>query len=131
MNTKVRSILAVFLTGLWVNASEFFRNEILLKGCWVSHYRSLGMTFPSGPVNSMIWAVWGVLFSLAIYVMSRRFSLLQTALLSWFAGFVLMWIVTLNLNVLPAAILVYAVPLGMLEAFVGSWICLKTSPGKF
>jgi len=48
-----------------------------------------------------------------------------------------MWIVTLNLNVLPPAILVYAVPLSLLEAFVGSYICMKvmrqarrTGPGE-
>jgi uncharacterized protein YybS (DUF2232 family) len=43
-------------------------------------------------------------------------------------AFVLMWIVTWNLNVLPGAILIYAVPLSLLEAFIGSYICIKMSP---
>jgi len=45
-----------------------------------------------------------------------------------FMAFVLMWVVTLNLNILPGAILMYAVPLSLLEAFIGSYICLKISP---
>jgi len=128
MNLKSRGIIAVILTGIWVNASEFLRNEVLLKTYWVNHYRSLGMTFPSEPKNGTIWVAWGFLFAIAIYFISRKFSLIQTTLISWFMAFVLMWVVTWNLNVLPGAILVYAVPLSLLEAFVGSYICRKLSP---
>ena len=130
MNLQSRRIIAVILTGIWVNVSEFFRNEILLKKYWVDHYQSLGMTFPSEPKNGMIWVAWGFLFAIAIYVISRKFNLIQTTLLSWFMAFVLMWVVTWNLNVLPSAILIYAVPLSLLEAFIGSYICIKMSPNR-
>jgi uncharacterized protein YybS (DUF2232 family) len=43
-------------------------------------------------------------------------------------AFVLMWVVAWNLNVLPAGILLYAVPLSLLEALVGAYICRKMSP---
>jgi hypothetical protein len=128
MSLKSRGIIAVVLTGIWVNASEFLRNEVLLKTYWVDHYHSLGMTFPSEPKNGMIWVAWGFLFAIAIYFISRKFSIIQTTLISWFMAFVLMWVVTWNLNVLPSAILVYAVPLSLLEVFVGSYICRKLSP---
>ena len=128
MKLQPRSIIAVISTGIWVNISEFFRNEVLLKTYWIDHYRSLGMTFPSAPKNGMIWVAWGFLFSIAIHTISRRFKLIQTTIISWFTAFVLMWVVTLNLNILPIAILVYAVPLSLLEAFIGSYVCLKISP---
>jgi hypothetical protein len=127
MNVQSRGIIAVILTGIWVNASEFVRNEVLLKKYWVDHYQSLGMTFPSEPKNGMIWVAWGFLFAMAIYWVSRKFNLIHTALLSWLMAFVLMWVVALNLNVLPSAILIYAVPLSLLEAFIGSYICIKIS----
>ena len=130
MNTLFRNIIAVILTGVWVNASEFIRNEILLKTYWVDHYQSLGMIFPSEPANGMIWIAWGFLFALAIFLISRKFNLIQTALITWFMAFVLMWVVTFNLNVLPGAILIYAVPLSMLETFIGSYLCIKISPNK-
>jgi predicted neutral ceramidase superfamily lipid hydrolase len=113
-----------------VNVSEFVRNEVLLKTYWVDHYQSLGMTFPSEPKNGMIWVVWGFLFATAIYLISRKFNLIQTALISWFMAFVLMWVVTFNLNILPSAILIYAVPLSLLEAFIGSYICIKISANE-
>jgi predicted neutral ceramidase superfamily lipid hydrolase len=130
MNLQFRNVIAVILTGIWVNASEFFRNEVLLKKNWIDHYRSLGMTFPSVPQNGMIWVAWGFLFAIAIYIISRKFNLIQTTLVSWFMAFVLMWVVTWNLNVLPSAILIYAVPLSLLEAFIGSYICRKISPNR-
>ena len=130
MNVKLRSILSVILTGIWVNACEFVRNEVLLKAYWVDHYQSIGMTFPSAPINGMIWVLWGFLFAIAIYFISRKFSLIQTALISWFMAFVLMWLVVFNLNVLPGAILIYALPLSLLEVVVGSYICTRISPGE-
>jgi hypothetical protein len=33
-----------------------------------------------------------------------------------------MWVVIGNLNVLPTGILLYAIPLSLLEAFVAAWI---------
>ena len=130
MNLQSRNIMAVILTGIWVDASEFFRNEVLLKKYWIDHYQSLGMTFPSEPKNGMIWVAWGFLFAIGIYIISKKFNLIQTTLISWFMAFVLMWIVTWNLNVLPGAILIYAVPLSLLEAFIGSYICIKMSPNR-
>jgi len=128
MNLQSRNIITVILTGIWVNASEYFRNEVILKKYWIDHYQSLGMTFPSEPLNGMIWVAWGFLFAIAIYLISRKFNLIQATLISWFMAFVLMWVVTWNLNVLPSAILIYAVPLSLLEAFIGSYICRKMSP---
>jgi hypothetical protein len=128
LNSQSRSIIAVILTGIWVNASEFFRNEVLLKTYWVDHYHSLGMTFPSEPRNGMMWVAWGFLFALSIYFISRKFNLIQTTLISWFMAFVLMWVVIGNLNVLPIGIFIYAVPLSLLETFIGSYICRKLAP---
>ncbi len=88
------------------------------------------MTFPSDPQNGMIWVAWGFLFAIAIYSISRKFNLIQTTLISWFMAFVLMWVVTWNLNALPSAILIYAVPLSLLETFIASYICKKMSPGE-
>lgn len=130
MNLQSRNIVTVLLTGIWVNASEFFRNEVLLKSYWVAHYQSLGLIFPSEPVNGIMWVLWGFLFAAAIFLLSRKFNLLHTTFFSWFMAFVLMWVVTWNLNVLPGAILLYALPVSVLEAFVGSYICAKMSPNK-
>ncbi len=128
MNLKYRPLVAIVLTGIWVNASEFFRNEVLLKDLWVNHYKSLGLVFPSAPLNAAMWVAWGFLFAIAIYALSRRFGLLHTALLSWLTGFVLMWVATWNLGVLPPSLLLYAVPLSLLEAFVGSYIAVRAAP---
>jgi len=128
MSLPSRSIFAVILAGIWVNASEFLRNEVLLKHYWVDYYQSLGLVFPSSPLNGMVWMAWGFLFAMGIYFVSRKFGLIQTALISWLMGFVLMWVVIWNMNVLPSAILLYAVPLSLLETFIGAYICRKVAP---
>jgi len=45
---------------------------------------------------------------------------MQTTLLSWFVGFVLMWVVVGNLGVLPGGLLYVAVPLSLVEAFLAA-----------
>ena len=128
MKLQSRDIITIIIAGIWINASEFFRNEILLKSYWAGHYQTLGLTFPSEPINGMVWVLWGFLFAVAIFIFSGKFNLLHTTLLSWFVGFVLMWLVTWNLSVLPISILIYAIPLSLLEAFVGAYICIKMVP---
>ena len=120
-----KTVLPVLLAAIWISLSEFVRNEFLVKSFWVEHYEELGLVFPSDPVNGAIWGLWSLLFAIAMYIISRRFSLVETALLSWFTGFVLMWVVIANLGVLPYGIMFAAVPLSLLEAFIAALIITK------
>jgi hypothetical protein len=122
-----KTILAVILATVWISLSEFFRNQVLFKSLWIEHYSSLGMTFPSTPVNGAIWGLWSLLFAIFILILSKKFSLIHTTLVSWFAGFVLMWVTIGNLGVLPFVILYAAVPLSLLETFVAAFIMKKLS----
>ena len=125
MSYLKKTILPVLLASLWISLSEFGRNEFLVKTYWTRHYHELGLIFPSEPVNGAAWGIWSLLFALAIYIVAQKFSLIQTALLSWFFGFILMWFVLGNLMVLPYGILPLAIPLSLLETFVATWIIKK------
>lgn len=122
--------LPILLATIWISLSEFARNELILKSYWTDHYEGMGLVFPSEPINGAIWGVWSLLFAVSIYLISRKFGLGQTTLISWLVGFVLMWVVTGNMGVLPFGILYFAVPLSVLEAFLASWIIVKLSGPK-
>lgn len=117
-----KSILPVLLATLWISISEFFRNQFLLNSYWVELYKSMGQNFPAEPVNGAMWGVWSLLFAIVIYLLSKKFTLVQTTILSWIIGFLMMWIVIGNLGVLPFGMLGYALPLSILEAFLASLI---------
>lgn len=120
-----KAVLPIFLATVWISISEFVRNEVLMKKLWVTHYSSMGLIFPSEPVNGAMWGVWSLLFAISIFIMAKKFSLWQTTFLSWFVGFVLMWVVIGNMGVLPYEILFIAVPLSLLEAFLAALITKK------
>lgn len=120
-----KSILSILLATIWISISEFVRNEYFLKSYWIRHYDTLGLVFPSEPINGAVWGLWSLCFAISIFIISTKFSLLQTTFISWFVGFVLMWIVTWNMNVLPIAILLYAIPLSLLESYLASFIIKK------
>lgn len=124
------TLLPLFLATLWISISEFARNEFLFKSYWIDHYRSLGLVFPSGPVNGAMWGLWSWLYAVAIFLISKKFNLLQTTFISWLMGFVLMWIVVGNLNVLPYPLLIFAVPLSILEVFLAVLIIGKLGDKK-
>jgi hypothetical protein len=130
MNGATRAIVTIVLTGIWINASEFFRNQVLLLGRWEDHFDSLGLTFPADPKNAAVWVGWGFVFAVVVYAISRRFDLATTTLLGWTTAFVMMWLVTWNLDVLPLGILWFAVPLSLFEAFVAALICRKLAPAS-
>ena len=121
MNFK-KTILPILLATIWISISEFVRNEFLLKSYWENHYEAMGLVFPADPINGAVWGIWSLCFAIAIYIISRKFNLIQTTLLSWFVGFVLMWLVVGNMSVLPFGILFFAVPLSLLEAFLAAFI---------
>ncbi len=128
MKPNWRCVGSVFASGLWINASEFFRNEVLVKGRWLDHYRTLGIVFPSAPVNGAVWMLWGFSFAALVCALTRKFGLMGGTFAAWFAGFALIWIVLWNLSVLPLGILPFAVPLSLFETFVAALIC-KTATG--
>ena len=122
MKTLKTTFLPIVLSALWISISEFVRNEILLKTFWVEHYQSLGLVFPSEPVNGIIWGVWSLALAISIYIISRRFSLWSTIFITWFMAFVMMWLVIGNMNVLPFGLLWVALPLSILEVTVATII---------
>ncbi len=93
-----------------------------MKSFWTGHYQGLGLTFPSAPVNGAIWGLWSMLFAVAVFIIAKKFTLVQTTFLSWLVSFVMMWVVIGNLGVLPFGMLWYAVPLSILESFVAAVI---------
>lgn len=108
-------ILAVLASGMWVNLSEFLRNELLFKQFWIDKYDSLGLVFPSAPVNGAIWALWGFAFAGCVVFLCYKLKFKEILLLGWTMGFALMWIVVGNLNVLPFGLLLIAVPWSIVE----------------
>jgi hypothetical protein len=120
-----KTILPILLSTIWISISEFVRNELLFKSYWVDHYNSLGLVFPSEPINGVMWGVWSLVFAIAIFIVSKKFSMLQTFLLMWVVGFVMMWIVIGNMGVLPFSLLLFAVPLSLLEVFLAVIISKK------
>ena len=128
MKTLRYIVLPVVLATAWVGISEFVRNQLLFTSFWVEHYRGLGLVFPSAPINGAIWGVWSLLFAVSIFMVTRRFSRLESTLLSWLYGFAMMWAVIGNLGVLPYKLLIFAVPLSLLEAFLAVLIVDVTSP---
>jgi hypothetical protein len=127
MNVIKRIIFPVFTAAIWISISEFLRNQVFFKNYWIDHYGELGLVFPAEPANGAIWGVWSILFATLIYFIAKKFTLLQTTFLCWFAGFVLMWTVIGNLGVLPFGLLIFAVPLRVFETFMAAWIIKRLS----
>lgn len=125
-----RPFVIVLVTMIWISASEFFRNQVLLKDHWISHFEKLGLTFPQATINGMVWGVWSLAYALLINLLAKRMSFKETFFTAWIAGFVLMWLVIGNLSVLPIKILWLAIPLSILETFIATWITSKLINSK-
>jgi hypothetical protein len=127
MLTFKKTVVPILVSTIWICISEFVRNEFFVKSYWTEHYQSLGLVFPSEPINGAVWGLWSLCFAIGIFIISKKFPLLQTTLLSWFIVFVMMWIVVWNMSVFPLGILVFAIPLSLLEAYLASLIIKKLS----
>jgi hypothetical protein len=117
-----KTILPIFSATIWISVSEFVRNEFLVKSFWTKHYEELGLNFPSAPLNGAVWGIWSLLFAVAVFIIAKKFTLIQTTFLSWFLAFVMMWVAIGNLGVLPYGLLSYAIPLSIIESFIATLI---------
>ena len=127
MKNTLFALLAVFF---WISGTLFLRNEVLLKDFWVNHYAQMGLVFPGEPINGLVWVLWALGFSLAILLFSKKYNLLQTALISWLTGFVLLEVAIGNLGVLPFPLLVYAIPMSLMEVFVAAFMAKRIQRGS-
>ena len=118
-------ILATLSAGLWMNASEFIRNELLLKNKWISGFESLGLTFPGAPINGLVWAIWAFTMCGVIAMLLNQLSVLKTTFVTWILGFVLMWVAMLNLGVFPSGLLSIAIPWSFIEVYGAAFIAKK------
>lgn len=118
-------VVPILITGIWINISETFRWLLLIESFWLEKYQHLNLTFPNETINMITWMIWGFLYAIVIFVLSRRYNLLQTTLLSWIVAFVMMWIVIWNVGILPTKMLWINIPLSLFETFIGAWICIR------
>lgn len=130
MNRTLQNTIAILLATFWIGLSEFVRNQLLFINTWKDHFNSLGLTFPSEPINGIIWMVWSLVFAVTIFFLSKKLSFVELVIISWIYGFVMMWLVIGNLLVLPSKILVFAVPLSVVEVVVANFIIYKLTGKK-
>lgn len=110
--------------------SEFIRNELVIKNLWVEGYNELGLTFPAAPINGAVWGLWALIFACIVAWLCTKFSTLSSTLIAWTAGFVLFWLATMNMGVLPSGILYWAVPWSFIEVYIAALICTKIMRGN-
>lgn len=122
-----RVVLPILVTGIWINISETIRWVFFVEPYWIEYYQNLNLTFPRGLTNNIIWMIWGFGFAAVIFILSKKFNLFQTTILSWFVTFVMLWLVLWNIEILPVGFLWFVIPLSFIEAFVGALICNKMS----
>lgn len=127
MKPVKKIILPILLAAIWISISEFVRNEFVVKSFWIKQYESLGLHFPSETINGAVWGIWSLFFAVAIFILAKKFTIVQTTFLSWFVAFVMMWVAIGNLGFMPYGLLIYAIPLSMLESFIATWIVKKLS----
>jgi hypothetical protein len=120
-----KTIFPVLVIGIWINISETVRWIFLIESYWVEHYKNMNLVFPNSPFNALIWMIWGFLLAITIFVLSKKYSLFQTTLLTWLIVFVMLWIVLWNINILPVTILWYVAPLSLIEIYIGVLISKK------
>ncbi len=125
MANDAKSAWQILLVAVWINISETMRWMLYSKSKFEALYQSKGLTLPDGPINMILWVIWGVIIASFTFVLAKKFSLMHATLLSWLAVFVTTWIVLWNCDILPLDMLWVVVPLSLFEIFVAALIAVK------
>lgn len=125
-----RYLFAILAAGVWMNVSEFIRNELLIKHLWVNGFKEIGLSFPSNPINGAIWGGWTFIFVSILAWLTTKFDALKSTVISWVMGFVLLWIAMWNMGVMPRELLYWAVPWSLVEVYVAALICIRIAENQ-
>lgn len=125
MTNDAKSAWQILLVAVWINVSETIRWMLYSKSKFETLYQGKGLKLPGGPVNMILWIVWGFIIAFFVFVLARKFSLLHATLLSWLATFVTTWILLWNFDILPLDMLWVVVPLSLFEIFIAALISAR------
>lgn len=122
-----KTILSIFIAGIWITISEFVRNEFFFRNYWINHFNSIGLKFETLPLNGILWMTWSFILAFILFKFQQKFSFKESILLAWLPAFLMMWITVYNLQTLPLKLLIFAIPLSILEVFIAGVIIKRNS----
>jgi hypothetical protein len=125
MKHTVKPIWQIVLLAVWINAAETVRWLLYTKPRFDAFFQNMGLVLPNGPINGILWMLWGAIIAVIVFVLSQKYTILQTTVITWSAVFVLVWIALWNSAVLPIEILPVVVPLSLITIFVAAFIAKR------
>ena len=120
-----KAIWQILLVSLWINFFETLRWMLFAKPDIDMHFKAINLVLPNEPVNNILWLIWGIIIAVMIFIISKKFKVLQTTFIVWIIVYVTHWIALWNFSVLPINVLWLAVPLTFINIFVGALICSR------
>ena len=124
MSSK-KTILSIFLIGIWINISITIGWVLILESYWVEKFKNLNLDFPTALFNNIMWMIWGFMLASVIYMLSKKFTTFQTTFLSWFVAFIMPWTMIWTIGVLPIEMLLFNIPNTLLVTYIGALISNK------
>jgi hypothetical protein len=122
MKNYQKAIWQIFLVSIWINIFETLRWMLFAKPEIDMHFKAANLVLPNEPINNLLWLIWGIIIAVMIFIVSKKFKVLQTTFIVWITVYVMHWIALWNMAVLPINILWLAVPLTFINVLVGALI---------
>lgn len=127
-------IIVTLLVSIWINISEVFRYFVLVRPRVKAFFTEReGIA----DINLGIFTIWGfwdtlltVILVLVFWLYAKAYgnnskSIFTSALIVWFAVFVIFWVATANMGLSNWDILLITLPLSLLEMVIGTWLASK------
>jgi len=122
MKNYKKAIWQILLVSLWINIFETLRWMLFAKPEIDMHFKAANLVLPNEPINNLLWLIWGIIIAVMIFIVSKKFKVLQTTFIVWITVYIMHWIALWNMAVLPINILWLAVPLTFINVLVGALI---------
>jgi hypothetical protein len=119
MKNYQKAIWQILLVSIWINIFETLRWMLFAKPEIDMHFQAVNLVLPNEPINNLLWLIWGIIIAVMIFIVSKKFKVLQTTFIVWITVYVMHWIALWNMAVLPINILWLAVPLTFINVLIG------------
>lgn len=124
----MKNAIAILAAAVWISLLEFLRDQYFVQSYRIEQNQLHGFMYREEPLMGSASGIWSLFLAIFIFLMTRKLNQWHATIAAFTGCVLLMWIINGDLRVLPARLLLFALPLIVLESFMAVWIIRKISP---
>lgn len=126
----MKNAIAILAAAVWLSLLEFLRDQYLVQSYRIEQNQLHGSMYREEPLMGSAAGIWSLFLAIYIFLVTRKLGNWYATIAAFSGCLLLMWVINGDLRVMPVRLILFAIPLILLESFIAVWIIRRISPAN-